>query len=97
MQYIDKPYELLDDVLNEGFDVIVIDRTPFSKSQETIKLQVVPPSIYEASYPCWFFNESKFLNYLANKNYKLIEQFGALDGENEEYKFKGFIFEKAML
>ena len=94
LQYIEKPYELLDDIIKDNFDFILIDRTPFSKLDETIKLQVVPPSIYEASYPCRFFDEVNFLEYFQNKKFKIIEEFDALDGKSNEYEFKGFIMER---
>lgn len=94
LQYIEKPYELLDEILESDFEYILIDRTPFSKNEERITLQIVSPSIYEASYPCRFFDKSKFLNYFNSENFELIEEFDALDGENDEYIFQGFILEK---
>lgn len=94
LQYIAKPYELIDNILKSDFEFILIDRTPFSKKGEQIKLQIVPPSIYEASYPCRFFNKYNFINYFKNKNYRIIEEFVALDGKNNQYEFKGMIFEK---
>jgi putative methyltransferase (TIGR04325 family) len=94
LQYIENPYELLKDILKNDFEFILIDRTPFSKINEKITLQVVPPSIYEASYPAWFFDEVKFLNYFKNKNYEIIERFDGLDGTSSECEFKGIILEK---
>ena len=94
MQYIEKPYELLDDILKNSFDYILIDRTPFSKINEKIKLQIIPPTIYEASYPCRFFNENEFIKYFEQNNYKVFEKFDALDGETNEYYFEGMILEK---
>lgn len=94
LQYIEKPYELLDKLLPYNFEFIIFDRTPFSaKDRDEIKLQIVPPSIYTASYPCWFFKEKEFISSI-NKSYKMIESFDALDGLSNEYYFKGFIFEK---
>ena len=94
MQYIEKPYELLDDILKNDFEYILVDRTAFSKVDENITLQIVPPSIYEASYPCRFFDEDKFIKYFEQNNYKVFEQFDALDGESNSYIFKGMILEK---
>jgi len=95
LQYIEKPYELLDQLLTHNFEFVIFDRTPFSiKNCDEIKLQVVPPSIYTASYPCWFFEDSKLLSFVKNKGYKLVESFNAIDGESNAYYFKGFIFEK---
>lgn len=94
LQYIEKPYELLDDILKNNFKYILIDRTSFSKGDEKIKLQVVPPNIYTASYPCRFLNELKFVKYFEKNNFRIIEDFNATDGENDEYIFKGMILEK---
>ena len=94
LQYIENPYALLDEILNNSFEYILIDRTPFSKINESIKLQIVPSLIYEASYPCRFFNKNEFLHYFENNNYRVLEEFDALDGENDEYEFKGMILEK---
>jgi len=94
LQYIEKPYELLDDILKNDFKYILIDRTPFSKKEEKITLQVVPPSIYEASYPCRFFDKEKFINYFNQNGYDKIEEFDSLDGKTDEYEFKGMILEK---
>jgi putative methyltransferase (TIGR04325 family) len=93
LQYIENPYELLDEILESDFECILIDRTPFSKGKERITLQVVPPSIYEASYPCRFFDKLEFLNYFNNKNFELVEEFNALDGKSDIYEFKGFILQ----
>ena len=94
LQYIEKPYKLLDDILKNDFKYILIDRTSFSKTDEKIKLQIVSPTIYKASYPCWFFNEEKFIKYFEKNKYNIIESFNGTDGENKEYIFKGFIMEK---
>ncbi len=93
LQYIEKPYELMDEILKNDFEFIIIDRTPFSKNKQ-IKLQIVPPSIYIASYPCWFFEEEEFLKLFEKYNFRVIENFNASDGRTNDYTFKGFILEK---
>lgn len=95
LQYIEEPYKLLDEILEYGFDYILIDRTPFStQNRDKIKLQIVPPNIYEASYPCHFFNQDYFERYFISKHYKLIEKFDALDGSGADYRFNGMILKK---
>jgi len=92
LQYIENPYQLLDEILKYNFEFIFIDRSPFSLSgNDEIKLQVVPSDIYTASYPCWFFDEAFFINYFLSKGYDIIERFEALDGRNDEYNFKGVL------
>lgn len=94
LQYIEKPYELLDDILKYDFEFIIFDRTSFGNAnKDLIKLQVVPESIYNASYPCWFFDFNKLISYF-EESYKLIEVFDGNDGKNHEYKFKGFVMGK---
>ena len=94
LQYIEKPYELLNELLKNNFETILIDRTLFSKTYKKIKLQVVPPKIYRASYPCWFLDELEFIAYFESNNYNIIESFETLGGQSEEYIFKGFIANK---
>lgn len=90
LQYIEKPYELMESILKNNFDFILIDRTPFAKKKQ-IKLQIVPPQIYDASYPCWFFEENELLLFLKNQGYAVVEEYDALDGKCEDYYFKGYI------
>lgn len=95
LQYIESPYQLLDRILKHEFEYILIDRTPFSfDNRDKIKLQIVPPSIYEASYPCWFFNKQFFIDFFHSKSYKLIEEFESIDGKGKECIFKGMILKK---
>ena len=81
-------------VINE-FEYIIIDRTPFNlKDRDKITLQIVPPDIYKASYPCWFFDKPFFINYFLAKNYSIVESFDGSDGGNIDYVFSGIIFKK---
>lgn len=93
LQYIEEPFTLLDDVFKHNFKYILVDITPFS-SQNIIKLQRIPPSIYNASYPCWIFSEYDFIKYFYKNGYKVHEEFKSLNSKHEEFNFKGFIFEK---
>ena len=59
-------------------------------------IQKVPPDIYDASYPCWAFNEERFLQTLTLR-YQLVCDFKALDCSNYEgMYFKGFILRKKL-
>jgi putative methyltransferase (TIGR04325 family) len=64
LQYLEKPYDILDKLLSFNFPFIIIDRTPFHyKGYDRITIQRVPRRIYNASYPCWIFDYEKFLNF----------------------------------
>jgi putative methyltransferase (TIGR04325 family) len=93
LQYIEKPYSLLDKLISVNSKFILIDRTPFIKGKDRITVQKVNPRIYKASYPCWFFNETGFISYMTG-SCKLIYEFEALDKANLRAQFKGFIFKK---
>ena len=96
IQYIEKPYDLLKKIINYGLEFIIIDRTAFIKGdKDRLTIQKVSPKIYKASYPAWFFSETKFLKYF-EEEYKLIEEFEALgkDMANIPSRYKGFIFRR---
>ncbi len=95
LQYIESPYSLLKQLLDYNFEYIIIDRTPFSrKNVDEIKMQIVPKKIYEASYPCWFFDKSFFVDYFNSKKYSLFEEFDANDEDTKGCVFRGMIFKK---
>jgi putative methyltransferase (TIGR04325 family) len=93
LQYLEKPYELLADIINRDIETIVVDRTPFIRGHDRITVQKVNPSIYRAKYPCWFFDQERFLAFMGEK-YDLLLTFDALDRANIPSAFKGFIFRK---
>ncbi|MBB5395336.1 TIGR04325 family methyltransferase [Mucilaginibacter sp. AK015] len=63
LQYLPEPYLWIKKLIALNIPDIIIDRTSFIQSPAVsrITVQNVPPEIYEASYPCWFFNEQEFL------------------------------------
>lgn len=96
LQYIEKPYELLDEIKKTNTQFVIIDRTAFIKKDDRITVQKVNPRIYKASYPCWFFNKEKFISYMKN-DYELIVEFDSPDRSNIKSEFKGFLFKKKQL
>lgn len=94
IQCLEKPYEMLEQILEKDFKYIVFDRTAFVKDnqEEILTLQKVPPSIYPASYPAWFLNRKKFVGYFQEK-YHLISEGDGVDKVNLESDYKVFIFQ----
>ncbi|MHC1704355.1 MAG: TIGR04325 family methyltransferase [Tenuifilaceae bacterium] len=90
LQYLEKPYELLDIIKEKKIEYLIIDRTPYFNGNDRITVQKVNPSIYKAKYPCWFFNKDKFINYI-EQYYNIILEFDALDSANIKSEFKGFL------
>jgi putative methyltransferase (TIGR04325 family) len=99
LQYIEHPYVLLDNIFVHNFKYIIIDKTPFSLSgEDTIKIQVVTPDIYEASYPSWLFSEKSLADYFTAHDYVLFESHSGEDSlhknKNELFEYRGMIWEK---
>jgi putative methyltransferase (TIGR04325 family) len=92
LQYLESPYDLLRDIKTRQIKHIIIDRTAFIKGTDRITVQKVHPKIYKASYPCWFFNKTKFIDFIST-DFELIVEFDSLDEANIVSEFKGFLFE----
>lgn len=98
LPYFKEPYALIDKLISYGYTYIIVDRTAFIESeQERITKQIVPPFIYNASYPAWFFNENKFIKAFSNK-YDLMASFNSNSDPTEKLEDgitvyrKGFYF-----
>lgn len=62
LPYLEHPDELIRELNAKDFQQVIIDRTGFVEGPgHRLVVQHVPPSIYEGSYPCWFFNRAKLL------------------------------------
>lgn len=68
IQYLENPHLFLDSLTSFGFRYIIFDRTAFiHEDSDRLTVQKVWPSVYEASYPSWFFNEESFLSHFEGK------------------------------
>jgi putative methyltransferase (TIGR04325 family) len=98
LQYLPDPYEILQKLLSHRINHVIIDRTAFLVSgRERLTVQHVPDSIYPASYPAWFFSETKFTAAVESAGYILAADFPGTDDlspEGEKAYFKGFIYER---
>jgi putative methyltransferase (TIGR04325 family) len=73
LQYLKKPYEILDDLEKLPVDYLLIERTPVADlPKDKITKQVVPNYIYKANYPSWIFSDKHFENTLLKK-WRIIE------------------------
>lgn len=79
LQCLPQPYDFLEHLAGRGFDTLIFDRVPFMCDGRTrLTVQHVPPAIYPASYPAWFFSEQLFFARLLDR-YDLIASWPALD------------------
>lgn len=98
IQYLDDPYDFLKQT--GKFSYVIIDRMPLFQNNDRIVIQKVPPKIYEASYPCWILNQTKFVDYfISDLGFKLVADFDShigtiIDLGDCQATYKGFIFKK---
>lgn len=82
LQYLEEPQYFLKKLMSFNFKYIILDRTAFiHEDKDRLTVQRVWPSVYNASYPSWFFNEVKFLSTFQNE-YAITAEFSTyVDGE----------------
>lgn len=79
LQYLERPYDKLHELLELRCGHIIIDRTPFwDGSTDRLCVQNVPPTIYPASYPSWIFSMQRFRSHLSNE-WNIMAEFNSLD------------------
>lgn len=102
LQYLENADQIVETALASGAGYIVVDRTPFIELEsDWICVQHVPPSIYEASYPCAMLSESR-LNQKLGSHCDLLADFEALGGKGYirhgsqtlPFEYKGMIWRK---
>jgi putative methyltransferase (TIGR04325 family) len=63
LQFVENPFDILNELISYRIKYIIIDRTYVTdKDKDYLTIQNVPPQIYPASYPFWFFSERKLLD-----------------------------------
>ncbi len=101
LQYIEKPYAVLEEIMRLQPKYVIFDKIPFlaSSNEDHMVVQKVSPSIYDASYPCWVFGIDKFMSFFRKQNYRLVEQ---INHDQREWftvrgkivDWSGYLFEK---
>lgn len=99
MQYLEKPYERLEEIMRTGPKYIIFDKTPFLESgQDIITVQKIPPHIYDASYPSWVFDFDKFVNFCEEHGYVMRTDLNCYSKDifainNTPVDWRGFLLE----
>jgi putative methyltransferase (TIGR04325 family) len=98
LQYLPEPYEVLRRLLQHGLRHAIMDRTPFLEAdRDRLTVQQVPEEIYRASYPAWFFSETKFRTTVTAAGYRVVAEFPGSDVASpagEPGYFKGFMLDR---
>jgi len=94
LQYLPDPVRALDELASIHAQVLLLDRTCFDREMDraVLRVQRVPASIYEASYPCWFLDEAQIDHVACSHGYEVVAEFPALDRLDVRAEWKGKIF-----
>lgn len=90
LTYIPKPYEVIQSLKSYNFDWIILARTSIvTEDTDKLTIQIVPPQIYKAIYPCWFFSQSKLVKAVTQMGFKHSVVFSG-----SASFLKGYVFQK---
>lgn len=65
LQYVERPYALLDEITERPARHLVIDRTPLCDAPtDHVCIQTASSDVYDASYPCWVFSRGRLFDHL---------------------------------
>lgn len=91
LSYIQEPYTLLDQFIQAQIPFLIIDRLPLiNQSNDRLTVQRVSPHIYPASYPAWFFSQTKFMHFI-EKHFEIVEEYNTGLAFNIKSEVKGLI------
>lgn len=94
VQYLERPYSLLEEIMRNRLDYLIFDRTFFlRRGPDRLAIQHVPARIYSCSYPIWIFNYDNFIAKLSS-GYELIVSFDCVDKAGSRFFLKGLVFKR---
>lgn len=91
LPYLKEPYAVLDQIMKAKPRFILIDKHPvINQDKDRLSIQRIPPDIYPASYPAWFFSEKKFLQFM--EGYELVDSYDGSEIYNINSVFKTYFY-----
>lgn len=94
LPYLESPHALLAEARAGGFSHLIIDRTGFvTRGPDRLTVQQVPPEIYAASYPCWFFDRSALLQPFA-RDWRVVTEWMTDDEVDIAAAYRGLMLER---
>lgn len=94
LPYLPAPHGLMADISGRAFSHVIIDRTGFvRRGRDRLTVQRVPPSIYRASYPCWFFDRATLLRPLT-ASWRVTTEWPTDDEVDIDAEYRGLMLEK---
>lgn len=77
LQYLPDPHAVLDRWKAFQGRFLLFNNLPLHrKKPDRLRIQHIPPEIYTATYPCWFFNRDRFLEHFS-KTHEVLAEFAS--------------------
>lgn len=92
LQYLERPFAVLDELIGSGVEIILVDRTSLSTNGDVFKIQVTPKNICSSRYPIRYFDRTKLISFFNRKGFCCVEEFSSLDNFDSGAVWKGFLF-----
>ena len=94
LQYLERPYDILNRTFKLGARYIVLDRTPIIESErDRLTLKTNGKHADVGSHPAWFFSRPRLFEHFAER-YELVAEFEASERVNVPSRFIGALFER---
>ncbi len=94
LPYLENPRALLADVRGRAFRHVIIDRTGFVvRGRDRLTVQQVPAAIYEATYPCWFFDRTSLLAEFT-AGWTVVDEWPTADEADIDARHGGLMLER---
>ncbi len=91
LPYLEQPHVWLRELGAKVTGTLIIDRTGFVRGgEDRLAVQHVPESVYDASYPCWFFSQPQLLASLGPA-WELKQEWSSFDGDGQTFRYRGLV------
>ncbi|WP_158559757.1 MULTISPECIES: methyltransferase, TIGR04325 family [unclassified Herbaspirillum] len=81
LQYLEKPYQQLEEMLSLGLPYLLLDKTLAHRlGRDRLVVQHVPSWIYDASYPVWLLDADRLEKLFSQYDYKIGDTFDPYPG-----------------
>lgn len=98
LQYLDNPYQVIQNLIKFKIKYLIIDRTPFYDGEnDKVIVQKVPKNIYLGSYPMWIFSKGKFEKFLLSFGAIILTKSLGLEGHQRTSDGVNFSFENYVI
>lgn len=94
LAYLEKPYELLNEINESGFSHVLVDRTAFLLcGEDRLVVQHTPPELGGGSYPIWLFNRANVIAALG-VNFSIKAEWPGADVIDARVNYQGLYFQR---